>query len=68
MPSSKSTATDVEFAYRPELWQPLFDMVALAAVTLTGLLSVALSINLRTVVVRLTWGALEKHSSFSPYC
>ncbi len=50
MPSSKSTATDVEFAYRPELWQPLFDMVALAAVTLTGLLSVALSINLRTVV------------------
>ena len=40
----------MEFAYRPELWQSLFDMVALAAVTLTGLLSVGLSINRRTIV------------------
>ncbi len=38
------------FAYKPELWQSLFDMVALAAVTLAGLLFVGLSINLRTVV------------------
>ena len=40
----------MEFAYRPELWEHLFEMVALAAVTLTGLLSVALSINLRAIV------------------
>jgi modulator of FtsH protease len=40
----------VEFAYKPELWESLFDMVALAAVTLSGLLFVGLSINLRTVV------------------
>jgi len=40
----------VEFAYRPELWQSLFDMVALAAVTLAGLLFVGLAINLRSVV------------------
>lgn len=40
----------MDFAYKPELWQSLFDMVALAAVTLTGLLSVALSINVRHIV------------------
>lgn len=40
----------MEFTYKPELWQSLFDMVALAAATLTGLLFVGLSINLRTVV------------------
>jgi modulator of FtsH protease len=40
----------VEFAYRPELWQSLFDMAALAAVTLAGLIFVGLSINLRNVV------------------
>jgi len=40
----------VEFAYKPESWQSLFDMVALAAVTLAGLIFVGLSINLRTVV------------------
>ena len=40
----------MEFAYKPELWQSLFDMVALAAVTLAGLIFVGLSINLRTVV------------------
>ena len=39
----------MEFAYRPEIWQDLFDMAALAAVTLTGLLSVALSINVRNI-------------------
>ena len=39
----------MEFAYRPELWRELFDMTALAAVTLTGLLSVGLSINLRSI-------------------
>jgi hypothetical protein len=39
----------VEFAYRPEIWRDLFDMAALAAVTLTGLLSVGLSINHRTI-------------------
>lgn len=39
----------MEFAYRPELWHGLFEMAALAAVTLTGLLSVGLSINLRTI-------------------
>ena len=40
----------MQFAYRPELWHALFEMAALAAVTLTGLLSVGLSINLRTIV------------------
>jgi hypothetical protein len=40
----------VEFAYKPELWQSLFDMCALAAVTLAGLIFVGLSINLRNVV------------------
>ena len=40
----------MEFVYRPELWQSLFDMVALAAVTLAGLLFVGLAINLRAVV------------------
>lgn len=40
----------MHFAYEPELWQGLFEMVALAAVTLTGLLSVALSINVRHIV------------------
>ena len=40
----------MEFAYRPELWRDLFDMVALAAVTLTGFLSVGLSINTRRIV------------------
>ena len=40
----------MEFAYKPESWQSLFDMVALAAVTLAGLIFVGLSINLRTVV------------------
>jgi hypothetical protein len=39
----------VEFAYRPEIWRDLFDMAALAAVTLTGLLSVGLSINHRAI-------------------
>jgi len=40
----------VEFAYKPELWRDLFEMVALAAVTLTGFVSVGLSINIRTIV------------------
>ena len=40
----------MEFAYRPEAWETMFDMVALAAVTLTGLLFVGLSINLRAIV------------------
>ena len=35
----------MHFAYRPELWESLFEMVALAAVTLTGFLSVALSMH-----------------------
>ena len=38
----------MEFAYKPALWRDLFEMVALAAVTLTGFLSVGLSINSRT--------------------
>ena len=40
----------MQFAYRPELWHTLFEMAALAAVTLTGLLSVGLSMNLRTII------------------
>jgi hypothetical protein len=40
----------MEFAYQPELWRGLFEMVALAAVTLTGFLSVGLSINIRMIV------------------
>lgn len=40
----------MEFAYRPEAWETMFEMVALAAVTLTGLLFVGLSINLRSIV------------------
>jgi CHASE2 domain-containing sensor protein len=40
----------MEFAYRPEAWETMFEMVALASVTLTGLLFVGLSINLRSIV------------------
>jgi len=40
----------MEFAYRPEAWQPMFEMVAQAVVTLTGLLFIGLSINLRAIV------------------
>lgn len=40
----------MDFAYSPEAWEPMFEMVALAAVTLTGLLFVGLSINLRAIV------------------
>lgn len=40
----------MEFAYRPEAWETMFETVALAAVTLTGLLFVGLSINLRSIV------------------
>ena len=40
----------MEFAYRPDAWETMFEMVALAAVTLTGLLFVGLSINLRSIV------------------
>ena len=40
----------MDFAYKPELWRELFEMVALAAVTLTGFLSVGLSINIRMIV------------------
>ena len=40
----------MDFAYRPELWQAFFETVGLAAATLTGLLSVALSINVRHIV------------------
>ena len=40
----------MEFAYKPELWRELFEMVALAAVTLTGFLSVGLTMNIRTIV------------------
>ena len=40
----------MEFAYRPEVWETMFEMVALAAVTLTGLLFVGLSINLRAIM------------------
>ena len=39
----------MEFAFRPQMWRDLFDMAGLAAVTLTGLLSVALSINVRNI-------------------
>jgi hypothetical protein len=40
----------MEFAYRPEAWQTMFATVAVAAATLTGLLFVGLSLNLRTIV------------------
>lgn len=40
----------MEFAYSPEAWETMFEMVALAAVTLTGLLFIGLSINLRSIV------------------
>jgi len=40
----------MDFAYRPEAWVSMFGTVALAAVTLAGLLFVGLSINLRTIV------------------
>src|SRR5678815_1435123 len=49
-PRDLERSITMEFAYRPELWRDLFDMVALAAVTLTGLLSVGLSINSRRIV------------------
>src|SRR5262245_7634586 len=34
------------FAYAPEIWQDFFGVVSLAAATLTGLLAVALSMNI----------------------
>ena len=37
------------FAYRPEIWQEFFSVASLAAVTLTGLIAVALSLNIRAV-------------------
>lgn len=40
----------MEFAYRPQAWESMFATVALAAVTLAGLLFVGLSLNLRTIV------------------
>src|SRR5512134_2657528 len=40
----------MEFAYRPEAWQHMFEMVAQAVVTLTGLLFIGLSMNLRAIV------------------
>jgi hypothetical protein len=39
----------VAFAYAPALWQEFFSVVSLAAATLTGLLAVALSLNVRAV-------------------
>jgi hypothetical protein len=40
----------VEFAYKPEIWHGFFEVVALAAATVTGLLAVALSVNIRAIV------------------
>jgi hypothetical protein len=40
----------VSFAYAPEIWRDFFDVVSVAAATLTGLLAVALSMNIRAVV------------------
>ena len=37
------------FAYAPEIWQNFFGVVSLAAATLTGLLAVALSMNIRAI-------------------
>jgi len=37
------------FAYAPEIWQDFFGVVSLAAATLTGLLAVALSMNIRAI-------------------
>lgn len=38
------------FAYAPEIWQHFYEAVSVAAATLTGLLGVALSMNVRAVV------------------
>ena len=38
------------FAYAPDVWQNFFAVVSLAAATLTGLLAVALSVNVRAVM------------------
>jgi hypothetical protein len=40
----------VSFAYSPEIWRDFYEVVSLAAATLTGLLAVALSMNIRAVV------------------
>ena len=40
----------MEYAYRPEAWQALYTALASATAALTGLLFVALSLNLRTIV------------------
>jgi hypothetical protein len=40
----------VSFAYAPEIWQQFYEVVSVAAATLTGLLAVALSMNIRAVV------------------
>ena len=40
----------MEFAYKPEIWQDFFAVVALAAATVTGLLAVALSMNVGAIV------------------
>ena len=38
------------FAYAPEIWRDFFEVVSVAAATLTGLLAVAMSMNVRAVV------------------
>ena len=40
----------MSFAYEPEIWRDFFEVVSVAAATLTGLLAVALSMNIRAVV------------------
>ena len=40
----------MEYAYRADAWQALYTAVAGAAAALTGLLFIALSLNLRTIV------------------
>ena len=39
----------MDFVYTPAVWQSFFDVVSVAAATLTGLLAVALSINPRAL-------------------
>ena len=40
----------MEFAYAPEIWRDFFELVSVAAATLTGLLAVAMSMNVRAIV------------------
>ena len=50
------------FVYQPEVWQSFFEVVSLAAATLTGLVAVALSMNIRFIAARPARGARAREA------